>query len=282
MFARNALVPFLLLGNLAVAQTTDDERRVRQLIDEFRNIAKVRDSDAKSRLLADDYVHVTEDGSMTTAWRIVREKVPEPTTDQLNVRVFGDVAVASYRWRIGDADAETSSVAQVFQKRAAGWRIIATQVGGIHPAISGPIGAVAIIPPKNATKAAREVRETWIRQLLAADLKTPNGKHAEDLDIIRSIFAADAAYVNPDGSVLSREQVLARGHPNTIQLSSKQVADAVAANTLFHIDERFAVLGDAAIWTSRNRTNRDQSFRVYVRRPLGWQMVFVHHGMSLR
>lgn len=282
MFGRNALAPFLLLGTLAVAQIPDDERRVRQLIGEFRDIAKISDAEAKPRLLADNYVHVTEDGSMTTAWRIVREKAPAAVMDQLNVRVFGDVAVASYRWRIGNADTKASSVAQVFQKGASGWRIIATQVGGIHPAIAGPIGAVAIIPPKNAPAAAREVRETWIRQLLAADLKTQTGEHAEDPDTIRSIFAADAMYVNPDGSVLSREQVLARGHPNTVQLSSKQVADAVAANTLFHIDERFAVLGDAAIWTSRNLANRDQSFRVYVRRPLGWQMVFVHHGMSVR
>jgi len=282
MLGRNALAPFLLLGTLAVAQTPDDERRVRQLIDEFRDMAKVSDSDAKSRLLADDYVHVTEDGSLTTAWRIVRGKVPAATSDRLNVRVFGGVAVASYRWRIGDADTRTSSVAQVFQKRATGWRIIATQVGGINPAISGPIGAVAIIPPKNATAATREVRETWIRQLLAADLKTPTGEHAEDLDTIRSIFAADAVYVNPDGSVLSREQVLARGHPNTIRLNSERVADAVAANTLFHVDERFAVIRDVAIWTSRNPANGDQSFRVYVKRPLVWQMVFVHHGMSVR
>jgi hypothetical protein len=117
---------------------------------------------------------------------------------------------------------------------------------------------------------------------MAADLKTPAGDHAEDLDTIRRIFAEDALYVNPDGSVLSREQVLARGHPNTIQLTGQQVADAVAANTFFHIDERFAVFGNAVVWTSRNPANRDQSLRVYVRRPAGWQMIFVHHGMSVR
>jgi hypothetical protein len=139
-----------------------------------------------------------------------------------------------------------------------------------------------MVPPTNPPAAARELRETWTRQLLAADLKTPQGEHAEDLDTIRSIFAADAMYVNQDGSVLSREQVLERGHPNTVQLTGKQVEIAVAENKFFHIDERFAIFGRVAVWTSRNPANRDQSLRVYLRRDAGWEMIFVHHGMSMR
>ena len=281
MLTRLGTLTILLASGMLVAQQAKDEQQVTRLVAEFGNVTKMSDAEIKTHVLANDYVHITEDGTMTTSWRIVRRTELPATMDQLNIRIFGNVATATYRWRMADS-ARVSSVAQVFQRRRDGWRIIATQVAGPDPGVAGPIAALGIVPPKNPTVAAREIHEVWARQLLAADLKTPAGEHAEDLDTIRSIFAEDCVYVNPDGSILSREQVLARGHPQTVQLTGKQVADAVAANKFFHIDERFAVFNNVSVWTSRNPANRDQSLRVYLKRPVGWQMVFVHHGMSLR
>ncbi len=281
MLIRCVTIASIFLAS-SFAQPGGDSKDVIRLIQKFCLITISSEADAKTRLLADNYVHITEDGAMTTSWRIVRDRKVAWITDRLTVRTFGDVAVANYRWHTAEAPTKMTNVAQVFQKRTKSWRIIATQVGGLDSPLPGPITAVSIVPPSTPPEVAREIRETWVRQLLAADLKTPAGDHAEDLDTIRSIFAEDAMYVNPDGSVLSREQVLARGHPNTTQLTGKQVADAIAANSLFHIDERFVAFGNAVVWTSRNRKNKDQSLRVYLKRPGGWQMIFVHHGMSFR
>ena len=153
------------------AQTTVDEQQVLGLIEDFRSIPEQTDRNVKIGVFADDYVHITADGAMTTSWRLIEniEANPGVTIDKLHVRIFGSVAVASYRWRLSDG--RTSSVAQVFQKRPEGWRIIATQVGGADPGFVGPVVPEKLVPPKNIGQIDEEVRNTWRRYVTALDLK---------------------------------------------------------------------------------------------------------------
>jgi len=87
MFVGSIPAIFLFLGSLAAAQTTADERQVIRLIEQFRGIAKVSDAAAKKNLLSDHYVHVTEDGAMTTAWRILRDQIPAGMMEHLSVQL---------------------------------------------------------------------------------------------------------------------------------------------------------------------------------------------------
>lgn len=268
------------------ADATPDEQAVEQVVEQFRNVAAHSDPDQKiAGLLADDYVHITPDGAMTTSWRLARDSVVpgSVTMNKLHIRVFGDLAVASYRWRSTVAGAEkTTSVIQVFRKQQGAWRAIATQAGGRDPGFLGPMAAAGMTAPRNPAGREDEVRGTWDRYTAAADMRTPAGDRAEDMDTIRSILAEDCLFVQPNGDPVPRDQRLAQGHPKTVQLTGNQKAGAVSANSFKHTDVHLAVSGNAAIWTSRNPGNGDQSVRVFLKRPAGWQMVVVRHGMSFR
>jgi ketosteroid isomerase-like protein len=265
------------------AQASKDEQTVTELVEKFNAIAPAGISD-KERLFADDYVYITADGDMTTSWRIVQptSAVPYITTDKFHVRVFGDLAVATLRWLVNGDATKTSQVVLVFQKRQRDWRLIATQVGGLNPAFLGHITADRMIAPKNPPQPENEVRDAWRRQMVALDLRTPTGARAEDMDTFRSIIAEDCLWAQPNGDVISREERYSQGHPGVLSLTGKQAAEAVPTNAFHHVDERVAILGNAALWTSRNPDNGDQTLRVWQKRPAGWQQVGIHHGMSYR
>ena len=280
-----AVVGVLMATLLASAQTASDELAIAQLVGSFRETAFENHPDRDlMQVFADDYVHIGADGAMTTSWRVLQnagDSTPV-TTEKLHVRVFGELAVASYLWRL-NGSARTTSVMHVFLNRQGGWRIIATQVGGPNPSHTGPIMAAGSVAPRNPSIFEKEIQETLRRFADAVNLRTPQGERAEDVDTIRSIFAEDAIYIEPNGNALTREQVLLRGHPNAVQLSGGQLAGAVVVPDVpEHIDRHLAVFGTFAVWTSRNPANGDQSLRVWQKRTTGWQMIAIHHGMSYR
>jgi ketosteroid isomerase-like protein len=234
---------------------------------------------------ADDYVHITPDGRMTKSWRVAPSINGSASLaiDKLQVRLFGDVGVAAYLWRVAGEN-RTSGVVQVLQRRHNQWRILATQVGGADP-IPFPIVADGIQSISNEKPSEAAIRNTWGRFMAAVNLRTSTGARAEDLDTVRSIFAEDALYVDANGNAFTREERLAAGHKNALQLTGRQKDDAVVVPGLYvpdHVDVQVAVFGDAAVWTSRNPANGDQSVRVWQKRVGGWQMIAMRHGMSYR
>jgi ketosteroid isomerase-like protein len=280
-------VALFCLADLVAAQGTVDEQAIVQIVESFRASTFGDDHNGKIRqLLADDYVHITPDGILTTSWRLMAKasQAPSIKIDKLHIRVFGDLGVASYLWRM-DGENRTTSVMQVFQKRQGRWRIIATQLGGPNPSLTGQITATNIIAFRNSKQSETEIHKTWDRFMGAVNLRTPKGERAEDIDTIRSIFAEDAIYIEPNGNASTREERLALGHPNALRLTGEQKIGAVVVPGAYvpdHIDRQLAVFGNVAVWTSRNPANGDQSVRVWLKRPSGWQMVAIHHGMSYR
>lgn len=279
------LITFLGVIDLVAAQARPDERAIADLVEVFRLAAFDGTRAEQLRpLLAEDYVHITPDGAMTTAWRLAMPTDPNSAIaiQDMHVRVFGDVGVAAYMWHANDQNQPTS-VMQVFQRRARLWRIVATQVGGRSPSFSGPITATSPRPPRNTKSAEDEIHAAWNRFMDAVNLRTPKGERAEDIDTVRSIFAEDAIYVDPSGNASTREERLALGHGVALRLSGDQKVGTVVVRGAYvpdHVDRYLAIFGNAAVWTSRNPANSDQSVRVWLKRPAGWQMVAMHHGMS--
>ena len=94
----------VFLGTLH-GQFIDDEKEITRLIGAFRELGSGSEADARAHVFAGDYVHVTADGAMTTSWQLAPDQHLSVRSDQLTLRVFGDVAVATYRWRNAKAAA---------------------------------------------------------------------------------------------------------------------------------------------------------------------------------
>jgi hypothetical protein len=259
-----------------------DEQSIANLVEAHRQFAEARSSDFQ-KAMAPDYVHVTPEGTITTAWRVTPPSSRNVTirVEKLHIAVFGDLAVASCLWHVNAGTSEHSPlVVQVFQRRD-GWRAIATQIGGRDPWL-GRITVERVSPANNPVDVEQTIRTAWSRLLRAMDLRTPGGGRAEDTDVVRTVIADDCQFVLFNGDLLTRDQRLAQGHPDTQQVTSAERQTTVQANTFHHVDEQLAVFGAAAVWVSRNPANGDQSFRVWQQRQSGWQIVAVHHGMSVR
>ena len=221
---------------------------------------------------------------MTSDWQIATPTRPNSpiSLERVHIRVFGEVGVAAYIWQANGQNPPTS-VMQVFQRRARLWRIIATQVGGPSPSFTGPIISTSLRPSRNAQSAEDEIHTAWNRFMDAINLRTPKGERAEDIDTVRNIFAEDAIYVDPGGNASTREERLALGHGVAVRLTGEQKVGTLVVRGAYvpdHVDRYLAIFGNAAVWTSRNPANSDQSVRVWLKRPAGWQMVAMHHGMS--
>src|SRR6266567_3938081 len=103
--------------SLCTAQETSDQQAITQLIEDFRTISIADDAGHRvASLLGDGYIHITPDGTMTKSWRIAPKSESQPIMmEELHIRVFDNVAVAAYLWRVRD-EKITSAVMQVLQK----------------------------------------------------------------------------------------------------------------------------------------------------------------------
>jgi len=123
-------------------QKGNDEQAVRQLLDEISTALGRADTAALDRIYADDYTLVNESGVLTTkAPRLAAIKSGElkfesVAFDEVNVRLYGNTAVATYRvtskgqfkgQEIGGQSRATST----YVKMKGRWQLVAAQVSRI-------------------------------------------------------------------------------------------------------------------------------------------------------
>jgi hypothetical protein len=229
-------------------------------------VEQFREGDAERirRLLSRDYVHITPDGKMTVRFKVAggpAGRVRSVTNERLQIRLFRGIGLASYRQtlRLADpAETATREVMQVFVRRDRAWRLLASQVAS-PPGLDGPIVADGISPRKNLTEAEEALRSTWEAYLRAVRRTGPGGEPDEDVEAIRRIVAEDCFFIDNEGNVRSREDVLTRSRPGV--------------GRLIHEDLNLAIFGRIGVLTSRNQERGNQAMRVFLRRSGRWQMI---------
>ncbi len=120
-------------------QKGNDEQAVRQLLNEVSAALGRNDAAALDRIYADNYTLVNESGELTTkaprlaAIRSGELKYESASFDEVNVRLYGDTAVITYRvtskgqlkgQTIGGQFRATST----YMKMKGRWQLIAAQV----------------------------------------------------------------------------------------------------------------------------------------------------------
>lgn len=121
------------------SQKGDDEQTVRKIIDELSAAVGRNDVDALNRIYADGYTFVSEAGVMTTkaqrlaAMKSGTLKYESVVFDEVNVRVYGDTAVATYRVTTkGQANGQDVSgqfrATITFAKMKGRWQEVAAQI----------------------------------------------------------------------------------------------------------------------------------------------------------
>ncbi|CAN5320682.1 hypothetical protein BH18GEM1_BH18GEM1_18630 [soil metagenome] len=120
-------------------QKGDDEQAVRQLLNELYTALGRNDTAALDRIYADDYTLVNEDGVLTTkAPRLAAIKSGElkfesVSFDEVNVRLYGNTAVATYR-AINKVQFKGQEIGGQFRvtvtlvKKNERWQVVAAQV----------------------------------------------------------------------------------------------------------------------------------------------------------
>jgi ketosteroid isomerase-like protein len=246
---------------------TEEQQRVQEVVHRFREAMLWQDPESVLKdVLAKDFVYITPAGAMTKSWTFGRgdefNSLQKLELDQLQSRIFGQFAIASYRLKFvrGTSPSIFRNALQVFRKNETGWKLLVSQIVSF-PGLEGPIAATQLTPPDNPRDSERDLRETW-EEFLAAVRKTlPGGEPSEDLVTIRRIQAEDCVFVSPnDGTLMGREERLKMGHPGGV-------------GRLSHEDLNIAILGNAAVITSRNQEGGNRSIRLFLKRPSGWQLV---------
>ncbi|MGH9933434.1 MAG: nuclear transport factor 2 family protein [Pyrinomonadaceae bacterium] len=120
-------------------QKGNDEQAVRQLLNDIYAALGRNDAAALDRIYADDYTLINEDGVLTTkAPRLAAIKSGElkyesASFDELNVRLYGNTAVTTYRAMIkaqskGQAIGGQLKVTATFVKIKGRWQLVAAHV----------------------------------------------------------------------------------------------------------------------------------------------------------
>ena len=128
----------------AVAQTTkeqasdkgDTERLILRLENEGREATLKNDADANDRLLADNWVNINPDGSVTTKAKLMELlkggsfKIMSIDNDEVIVRVYGDAAVVTGRSTTKRAGQGSEVIARqvrftrVYAKNKGQWQVV--------------------------------------------------------------------------------------------------------------------------------------------------------------
>jgi ketosteroid isomerase-like protein len=119
---------------------TDAEQLILRLEQEGREATLKNDVEANDRLLADNWININPDGSVTTKARLMELLKTSPfkimaiETDEVMVRVYGDAAVVTGRStskRAGQAAGETVTrqvrFTRVYAKRQGRWQVVSAQ-----------------------------------------------------------------------------------------------------------------------------------------------------------
>jgi ketosteroid isomerase-like protein len=146
------VVMLVAAASFVLSQTTrssanqkgNDEQAVRQLLNEISAALERSDTAALDRIYADDYTLVNESAVLTTkaprlaALKSGELKLESVSFDEVNIRLYGDTAVATYRVTqkgqlkgqdIGGQLRATST----YVKMKGRWQLVAAQVTRIPP-----------------------------------------------------------------------------------------------------------------------------------------------------
>jgi len=119
-------------------QKGNDEQAIRQLLNDLNAALGRNDTAALDRIYADDYILVNDSGALTTkAARLAAIKSGElkfesVSSDELNVRLYGQTAVATYRATSkvqfkGQDTGGQFRVTLTLVKKKGNWQIVAAQ-----------------------------------------------------------------------------------------------------------------------------------------------------------
>ena len=134
---------------LALGQTSGNQEKAQDasqgsLVDTFTKIEndwweadKAKDAKALGRILADDWVHLGSEGTMTKAqWladvKKIDENIATVTLMDMKVRVYGDVAIVTFSEHENSMENNTDSsgdylYTDVFVKRQGRWQAVNSQ-----------------------------------------------------------------------------------------------------------------------------------------------------------
>jgi ketosteroid isomerase-like protein len=138
-----------LVVPLALSQTSGDQEKAQEggkvsLVDTFTKIEndwweadKAKDDKALGRILADDWFYLGPKGTMTKVQELAEVKTRDESIASLSlmdmkVRVYGDVAIVTFRERENSTKENTDSSGEylytdVFVKRHGNWQAVNSQ-----------------------------------------------------------------------------------------------------------------------------------------------------------
>ena len=142
LFASIAVLSGALLVSTGSAQQDKVDDALMQLERDWCNASLKNDSDWLTRVLADDASFVTSTGQRQNKAQVLADfkaaKTKTCQVDQMEVRVHGETAVVTGRWRITGTDAKgkpfaspESMFTDTFVRRNGEWRCVASHSSAI-------------------------------------------------------------------------------------------------------------------------------------------------------
>ena len=135
-------VSLSVLGQTKTKGTTDNadaEQQILQLEKEGREATLKNDVEANDRLLADNWININPDGSITTKARLMELlktspfKIMSIENDEVTVRVYGEAAVVTGRSTSKRAGQGSEIVTRqvrftrVYARRQGRWQVVSAQ-----------------------------------------------------------------------------------------------------------------------------------------------------------
>ena len=130
----------VLAQTKGTSDNADAEQQILQLEKEGREATLKNDVEANDRLLADNWININPDGSVTTKARLMELiktgsfKIMSIENDEVTVRVYGEAAVVTGRStsrRAGQGAGETVTrqvrFTRVYAKRQGRWQVVSAQ-----------------------------------------------------------------------------------------------------------------------------------------------------------
>ncbi len=183
----------------------NDEKEIRNLIAQYDNAIMENNVDFFDKTFASDYKFLTEDGRIRyrdEALKEMRDEKEKPTyilssasSDSLDVKVNGDIAIVTGRWlsgtkTLGDPDGEEHNdvgrYTTVFERQNNQWKVILEHVS-----------------EKPHDKTVLE------NQLKKASEDYDNALMSKDVKLFSSLFADDYISTDPSGNVKTAKESIA-------------------------------------------------------------------------
>jgi uncharacterized protein (TIGR02246 family) len=261
---------FLFAGSATLF--ADSRQQIELAEEELRQAFLQADVPVLQRLLADEYKVVHVNGRQQNKAQFIeslesgRAKFLSAKVDEMEVRDFGDTAVAIARWTNtiefkGERHHGQDRVTDVWMKRPAGWQVVTSQAAFLEDSQAVPSPAAAD-DEKEILRMEKVIVDAWLRH----DTAAVSGVVADDFE---------------SWSFKGKR----RGKAELLKAVEKNSEEATRVD-----DQRVRVFGDAAVYTARvtdsAKDKKGASFEattvvtaVFLRREGKWQMVQNHDSL---